>query len=354
MSEASTLVGEFYRLTKPEKLWVSYYPFLLRLGYRLRPRYDPAWIPSWTAPGNKRHVTRCEDSLSIWLKDCILDAVRVADGRKVVLKRVPTESDELRILRYLSEPSVASNPWNRTIPILDTFLHPEDPTSTFIVMPYMRKFNYPPFHCRGEFVEAMRQFLEGLQFLHDSGIAHLDIAPKNMMMEESRVVPKGSHFIKTRSHDGTSDTFQWTNRCAVDALQYYYIDFGISVHFPEGTTNPSTTGLLRGFEEIPELSYTVPYNPFKVDAYQFGMMIRTMIKTYPALATFRLLEEKMCSQIPDERPTPREALALLEEIARGMSKSQLRATMWQPGDRLLHRLTRTLCGCYLFDDHTPL
>ena len=73
---------------------------------------------------------------------------------------VLTDSRELQILNYLSAEPMRSDPRNRTIPILDVFLHSEDPRYTFFVMPYMRRFHYPPFHCRGEFLEAMRQFLE--------------------------------------------------------------------------------------------------------------------------------------------------------------------------------------------------
>jgi hypothetical protein len=36
-----------------ERFWVDQQPFLLSRGYKLRPRYDPAWVPSWQRPGNE-------------------------------------------------------------------------------------------------------------------------------------------------------------------------------------------------------------------------------------------------------------------------------------------------------------
>ncbi|KAJ7150533.1 kinase-like domain-containing protein [Mycena crocata] len=268
------------------------------------------------------------------MKDSVLDGVRIEDKQKVVFKRIRTDSDELQIFKRLSAASLRGDPRNRTIPVLDIFEHSQD-----------------PFHCRSEFVEAMRQYLEGLQFMHDNHIAHRDIAPKNMMMEESRVVPKGSHFTNERTHVGTLKSFWWKKRCSVDgdSIQYHFIDFGFSEYYPDSNEDAKTLGRMRGFEEIPEMSLTVPYNPFKVDLYMFGMMMLNIIKTYPGLDIFRPVGEKMCRQNPDERLTAEQALACLDEIAHGLSRSQLSAAIWRTGDTLLHRFTRTLCGCYWFD-----
>jgi len=42
-----------------EYFWVDHQPFLLSCGYRLRPRYDPTWVPSWKfkrAEGGKKII----------------------------------------------------------------------------------------------------------------------------------------------------------------------------------------------------------------------------------------------------------------------------------------------------------
>jgi hypothetical protein len=95
-------------------------------------------------------------------KENVIDATRTKDGVKVVLKCVHVESDEYRIALYLSSPKLLSDPRNRTVPIKDLISLPDNNEYVFLVMPYLRVFNTPPFHCCSEFVEAFRQFLQVL------------------------------------------------------------------------------------------------------------------------------------------------------------------------------------------------
>ena len=44
---------EDFAIAPREQFWVEQQPFLLAHGYRLRPRYDPAWVPSWKLPSEK-------------------------------------------------------------------------------------------------------------------------------------------------------------------------------------------------------------------------------------------------------------------------------------------------------------
>ena len=53
-----------------------------------------------------------------------------------------------------------SDPRNRTVPILDVIALPDDMEHVLLVMPYLRIFYTPPFHCRAEVVEALRQLLQ--------------------------------------------------------------------------------------------------------------------------------------------------------------------------------------------------
>ncbi|KAJ6489430.1 hypothetical protein DFH09DRAFT_948109 [Mycena vulgaris] len=201
-----------------EYFWVKTQPFLLSVGYRLRPRYEPDWIPSWTIATNQPDKYVYEDSLRILLACNALDAITVDDGKKVVLKRVKTDSTEVKIIKLLSK---SSDPQNHTIPLLKVIaLPPPHNSSTILVMPHTRRFHHPPFHCRAEFVEAMQQFSEGFQFMHEHKICHFDIAPQNLMMDESRVVPAGSHFCAPRTHTGFPGIFSWENRCCVGPVNY--------------------------------------------------------------------------------------------------------------------------------------
>lgn len=108
---------------------------------------------------------------------------------------------------------------------------------------------------------------------------HSDIAPQNMVMEESRIIPKGSHWCYPESHSGLFlRFFSWKNRCSLrPAVQYYYIDFGISKYFPGGKESARVATTLRTFPMIPELSMTVQCNPFFVDIFQIGLAMSRII-----------------------------------------------------------------------------
>jgi hypothetical protein len=90
----------------------------------------------------------------------VLDATRTNDGAKVVLKRVRAIGDEIHIALHLSSAQMRSDPRNRTVAILDVIPIHGHTEEVFLVMPYLRQFHSPPFHCRAEFVEALRQFLQ--------------------------------------------------------------------------------------------------------------------------------------------------------------------------------------------------
>ncbi|KAJ7655834.1 kinase-like domain-containing protein [Mycena polygramma] len=327
-----------------EIFWVESQPFLLAQGYQLRPRYRPDWVPSWPAGSTGLGY---EDWIAVFTTG-VLDATRIRDGRKVVLKRVPSNGSEIAITTYLTSPALRADPRNRTIPLLDTIPMPNSPW-TFLVLPYCRRFNYPPFHCRNEFVDAMTQFMEGLQFMHDHNIVHFDIAPQNMVMDESRVVPRGSHFATPDTHSGYYGLFCWNDRCAVSPVSYYYIDFGLSLHFPNGKDTALHLSTLRTFPDIPELSQTVPYNPFQVDIYQLGLTMHKLIDAYSDLEEFRPVAANMTAVEPDDRPTPADSLAHLRSIANTLAPSTLSAQIWQKDTGLWKKISRAVLGGYRYD-----
>jgi hypothetical protein len=98
------------------------------------------------------------------------------------------------------------------------------------------------------------------------------------MMDESRVIPKGSHYARINSHDGVGYNLTWRHRCVVAPVDYYYIDFGLSASFPDGKETATNFGVVGQVKSVPELSDTVPYNPFQVDIYQLGFTILEVIE----------------------------------------------------------------------------
>ncbi|KAJ7151665.1 hypothetical protein C8R46DRAFT_490288 [Mycena filopes] len=191
---------EIFRTYLPqEQFWVDHQPFLLSRGYLLRPRFRKGWVPSWTLPGAKfdpelNNVRDFEDSMEQSSPN-VLDAVRISDGSKVVLKRVRTCMPEIGLGLYLNSPEL-HHPHNRTFRLLDVIPLPDDDSFALLVMPYLRDFRRPIFLKLQEVIEAMRQFLEGLRFMHAHNIAHRDACAGNMMMDSTKIIPGGFHFTR--------------------------------------------------------------------------------------------------------------------------------------------------------------
>ncbi|KAG6907364.1 hypothetical protein DXG01_009185 [Tephrocybe rancida] len=243
-----------------EYFWIKYQPFLLRRGYDLRPRYKPGWAPTWHKLGESiERLYRFEDALTP-KKEGLLDAVRLSDNRKVVLKRVETSREELPIGLYLSSESLSHDPRNNAVPILDVMLLPDDDSFALIVMPLLFPFHALPFRRVGEFSNAMKQYT---QF--------------NLMVDATDLLPQGWHFLRPHTHNGIDDWTEWRERSTCRSLRYYFIDFGLSRRYLDNK-KILDVGSFGQDQSYPERSDLVPYDPFKTDIYQLGNVILETIE----------------------------------------------------------------------------
>ncbi|PPQ81782.1 hypothetical protein CVT25_013669 [Psilocybe cyanescens] len=270
-------------ITSGELFWVEIQPFLLSRGYKLRPRYDSKWKPSWKRPWNfHKHMTECPDFISI-LRSNLINAIRVRDGARVVIKRVVLENDNVPVLEYLNTPEMRQDPRNNTVPLLEVIALPKrhgevSPAddAVLLVMPMLFPFmSHILFRHVREIVEALDQLIQGLVLLHELRIAHRDACFLNFMMDPIDVIPSGFHYARnTRQPDGKS-RIEYKDRCSVAPVKYYMIDYETAECFPPGV---GTVGFYGQVQDIPEMSFTVPYDPFKLDVYQLGSLIRELIK----------------------------------------------------------------------------
>lgn len=58
--------------------------------------------------------------------------------------------------------------------------------------------------------------------------------------------------------------------------KYYFIDFSSAVHISDGAPSKLVEGWARREIEVPELPSTKPYNPFKVDVFRVGDIMRRL------------------------------------------------------------------------------
>ncbi|KAJ7220161.1 hypothetical protein GGX14DRAFT_585822 [Mycena pura] len=147
----------------------------------------PSRVPSW---GLEHYPGECEDFLISYKTNTALDALCIKDNQKVVLKRV--DEKELKILRYLD--ALRSDARNHTIPLLDVIPYPGTEW-TFVVMPYCRRFNSPPFHCRGEFVDAIKQYIDHFPGGKESARLTSTLRTFPMIPELSLEVPYNPFYV---------------------------------------------------------------------------------------------------------------------------------------------------------------
>ncbi|KAF9018054.1 hypothetical protein BDZ89DRAFT_1074291, partial [Hymenopellis radicata] len=325
-----------------EMSWVAIQPFLESRGYRLRPRFHPDWEPSWLQKGLTRQEAfrlRLEDSLIILSVADLVDAI-APNGCKVVLKRVVKGSnEEMMSLRLNSLDK--EDPFNHLIPLLDTIDLPNG-EQVILVTPLLRGLSIddPSFHCREEVIEYARQLLEGVVFLHAHNFTHRDICVSNVLMDPSRVVPSGFHFAAPylRFESNKRKSIKTRRRCRVQPVNYFFIDFeSVSFH-PEGPEHSRALGLFGQCNIMPELSLTVPYNPFKVDIFQIGCTI---------FALFMLFFRPLCAPRPEDRPTAMEALTAFEGFVSAMKSRRRKYLVWNKEEffhpRIVSRALVRIC-----------
>ncbi|KAJ7590147.1 hypothetical protein C8J56DRAFT_936959 [Mycena floridula] len=260
-------------LSPSETWWRDHCDWLLQLGYQLRPRFRPGWVPSWKA---NLDWLKSEDAQGT-ARITINDALVLSDRRKVVLKQVtkgdPTQ--ELSIATMVSRPPLSEDPRNHCIPVLDVLETP-DKLHDIMVMPLLRLHDDPLFCTVGEVIGCIGEILEGLQFMHHHHIAHRDCTRQNIMMDATMMYPSGFHPAKQRmrpDYKGLATHYSRTER----PPRYYLIDFGLSGIYRPEDGPPLEHPVHGGDKTVPEFQgegYKIPANPFATDIYYIGNWIR--------------------------------------------------------------------------------
>ena len=97
-------------------------------------------------------------------------------------------------------------------------------------------------------------------------------------MDASALYPEGHHPTKLGYSPDYSHIVRPLSRFK-DSVHYYYVDFGISSHIPPGTPQAQAlvTGIFGRNQNVPELSVTIPYDPFKVDIFSMGEVFEDLL-----------------------------------------------------------------------------
>lgn len=98
------------------------------------------------------------------------------------------------------------------------------------------------------------------------------------MMDASSMYPKGFHPIQRNFLMNAVDRAPSVHRVgAYPPVKYYFIDFGLSSRSTPGKPPPLVLGINGADRDVPELSSSVPYDPFKVDIFMLGNVFKNAI-----------------------------------------------------------------------------
>ena len=204
-------------------------------------------------------------------------AMKLIPGRRRPLSN-SRQNEELRIIMDLQK---LDSPRNHTIKVLHVhhFLHHRsDKFDDIIVMPWQSPLNdfLSGFPTMAE--SLWHQFLEGVSFLHEHGIAHLDLKPGNVLV-------------------GYSDKPRLT-----------LIDFGISVRAKSEEIKVEGyrgTPLWSAPEVGTEYGPKMRYSPILADRWSCGRVLRHIRDFHPINDTsvFASVQEELLSPVPSARPS---------------------------------------------------
>ncbi|KZT41053.1 hypothetical protein SISSUDRAFT_982509 [Sistotremastrum suecicum HHB10207 ss-3] len=261
-----------------ERYWARYQPWLKSIGYILRPRYQPDWKPSWLT--SNRPESESEDSLVVQLRALVLDARRQCDNFPVALKLVPTTTQELPIWRYLSSPERLVDSRNHCVPLLTIHPLPDTDDLVLSVMPLLLSYRIPTFDTVGEVLSCVHHLLQGLTFLHEHNVTHLDICTQNTMHDPgSKLYPKGFHPLQPSSYTPDPNSPQLVPSYSVSSrtlapVKFYFIDFGESFMFESYKKRHYISGSVGHYPDLPEFPDDRYYDPFPVDIRALGETLR--------------------------------------------------------------------------------
>jgi len=259
-------IGTLFRC---EVWWRDHYDDIESRGYRLRPRYNPGWAPSWRGSNNGFPMENVQPCLL--RAATMMDATRLQDGKRVMLKKVLSEEGphELQISRMFSSEEVATDPRNHCVPLLDVIMLPaRSGSQQLMVFPLLRSYDRPRIQTFGEFVSFFTQICEGIQYMHHLNVAHRDCTAENIAFSRS----------KTHPNEHLSDLNDRNFMGAVKAYtrirpppRYYLIGFELSVQYSSRDTVDETWR--RGDTLAPEHRSAGYYNPFHTDIYYLGNLV---------------------------------------------------------------------------------
>ncbi|KAG2135802.1 hypothetical protein DEU56DRAFT_806610 [Suillus clintonianus] len=308
-----------------ETWWRDHFLWLKEVGYQLRSRYAPDWVPSWQ--GTDKYWALCEDSLHM-VTTQVVSATRMSDGAHVVLKRIQPSAHphEIEISRFLSSEPLKGQRENHSVEMLDVLHIPDEADEAILVLPLLRPFDDPPFETIGEIIDFVRQVFEGLQFMHKHRVAHRDCMNLNIMMDPMEMYPHPYHPCSPALRLDMKGWVKHRSRTECPP-RYLFIDFGISRHYQASESAPLELPIWGGYKNVPEfLLSDEACNPFPTDVWYLGIALQQqLLDVYRGLGFMEPLVSDMVQNDPAQRPTMDEVMSRFATTYQALSAWQLRS-----------------------------
>ncbi|RPD66228.1 kinase-like protein [Lentinus tigrinus ALCF2SS1-7] len=234
----------------------------------------------------------CQDA---GLPDRLFRGTQCSTGVKVVIKAVHLSSREYDVIRYLSSPALRTHPMNHCIPVLDLIEVPQEKLAFIVMEEWSAQLatNTPcSLVC---FLNALRQCIEHIAFMHAHHIAHLDVSIRNVL----------------------TDYFG----------HYAFVDYELSSRY-DAIPNPRIR-CPRRTEVPPELERGEASDPYKVDVYGLGVLMLCALKLsdHDIPELYPLIRQMLHDQF-EQRPAALQALAMFNTITADILLSK-RSTVQQ-------------------------
>lgn len=105
------------------------------------------------------------------------------------------------------------------------------------------------------------------------------------MMDATQLYPKGFHPVQEDFLHDLEHRAPVIPRIGVwPPVRYYFVDFGIAVSIPAEVQPKRAIGAYGLDQDVPELSFTTPYDPFKVDVFIVGNLFRKQVYAVGAVS----------------------------------------------------------------------
>ena len=175
-------------------------------------------------------------------------------------------------------------------------------------------------------------------------------------MDPTKVVSKNFHlFAQTTEQGQYPSRIRWKTRWSVRPVQYYLIDFNLSVRYPSRHGNLI---FAEGAQDqtVPERSLPseISYDPFPADVYMMGHGMSTIIEVSHSLAIETLSQPnqeythnanlkqlleilgQMMRRHPQERISAQQAAQRVDSLISSLSHKQMGRRIWKLKDPLSH------------------